>query len=286
MTDLRGQRFTVIIPTAGRISDLRRCLARLAPGAQHLSATEYDVVVSDDSALRSAVPLVRAEFPWARVTHGPRAGPAANRNAGARAGTGAWLAFVDDDCVPDAAWLAALARVAGRERPPDVLEGRTTCAAGLRSARDHAPVNERGGLLWSCNLAVRREAFARLGGFDERFPHPHFEDVDFRERVREHGLRAEFVADAVVDHPPRRLAFGARLGEMHYGELLFAALRARTLTRRDLLWRITRTRLRAVRERPGFDAPLALASWLAECVHVWRRFPAWNRAAAAAARRA
>ena len=92
------------------------------------------------------------------------------------------------------------------------------------------------------------------------------------------------MVDAVVDHPPRRLAFGARLAEMHYGELLFARLHGLPITRTMLLRRLTRARFRAMWLHPGVDIVPALASWVTECVHVWRRWSAWEQASIAAAR--
>ena len=273
---------SVVIPTAGRDADLRRCLARLAPGAQTLAAEAYDVVVTDDGT-PPGVAALASEFPWVRVTQGPRRGPAANRNAGARAATGEWVAFVDDDCIPSRGWLGALAAATATTPAPAIVEGRTTCEAGVRSPLEHAPVNETGGLLWSCNLMVRRRTFLDAGGFDERFPHPHLEDVEFRERARARGLVARFAPDAVVDHPPRRLAPGARLAEMHYGAVLFARLRGERLSVGQLLWRVSRTRWRAIGRHPGVDTLAALASWGSECAHIVQRWGAWQALAAAAA---
>lgn len=38
-----------------------------------------------------------------------RRGPGAARNTGARSASGRWLAFTDDDCLPEPGWLHALA---------------------------------------------------------------------------------------------------------------------------------------------------------------------------------
>ncbi|HNV72975.1 MAG TPA: glycosyltransferase, partial [Candidatus Ozemobacteraceae bacterium] len=66
-----------------------------------------------------------------------------------------------------------------------------------------APVNTTGGLLWSCNFAVKRSVFILVGGFDENFRFAHLEDVDLRIRLQQHGYRMAFVPQAVVHHPPR-----------------------------------------------------------------------------------
>jgi GT2 family glycosyltransferase len=281
VTNADSSTFSVIVPTMGRPDDLRRCLERLMPGAQSLSADRYEVIVTDDSAAHAAAPIVAAEFPWARVVEGPRRGPASNRNAGARVATREWIAFVDDDCLPSRGWLAALATMAAGPGQPELIEGRTTCEAGIRSPLDHAPINEDGGAFWSCNLAVRRDAFARVGMFDQRFPHPHMEDAEFRDRALARGLRAAFARDAVVDHPPRRLAFGSRLAALHYGEVLYARIRGVPFARATLLRQVTMTRLRAIRRHGGRDIAPAIASWIAECLYIVNHWTDWERIAIA-----
>lgn len=194
-------KFSVIIPTCHRNDDLARCLELLAPGAQTLPAADYEVIVSDDGRISTAEVMVREQFLWARWVQGPRRGPAANRNCGARHATGDWLALTDDDCLPDPGWLAAYAASATPEAT--VLEGKTV-ACGLRDRLDmESPVNETGGCLWSCNFSVRRAAFDGIGGFDEDFPGAAMEDMDLHERLKEAGHTAKFVPAALVRHPWR-----------------------------------------------------------------------------------
>jgi GT2 family glycosyltransferase len=132
---------------------------------------------------------------------GPRRGPAANRNCGARRATGEWLVFLDDDCLPDAGWLAAYGQAATTDA--DVLEGQTVCPLEDAFAFYEIVENVDGGAFWSCNLAVRRVKFEELGGFDEEFTRACAEDMEFAWRMRQRGLRSDFVEQALVTHPPR-----------------------------------------------------------------------------------
>lgn len=197
-------RFSVIIPTCHRNSTLALCLERLAPGRQTLATGEYEVIVTDDGATSTAEAMVRERFPWARWTEGPKRGPAANRNHGARNASAEWLAFTDDDCVPTAEWLGEFDRA--REAGRTVLEGRTSSEVAHLGPFWVAPVNENGGKLWSCNFAIRRDAFWNVGGFDERFPAAHLEDVDFFRRLQGARWSPHFVPTARVVHPPRTVA--------------------------------------------------------------------------------
>lgn len=191
----------------------------VAPGTQTLAAARYEVVVSDDGASPTAAALVGERFPWARWQAGPRRGPAANRNAGARAARGAWLVFTDDDCLPAPGWLAAFAARVDAGAPVRVLEGRTDSGGAPVGAFDYVPDNLTGGFLWSCNLAAERAFFLALGGFDEGFPFAHLEDVELRMRLEQGRHPWEWVPAAHVAHPPRPvvpIVQQARMAESHF----------------------------------------------------------------------
>jgi len=114
---------SVVIPTCDRPETLRVVMDRLAPGAQRLDAAQYEIIVSDDGRRIPAAQTLGASHPWARVVQGPRRGPAANRNAGAAAARGDWIAFTDDDTEPSAHWLSAF--VAAIDRLLCVMLSRT-----------------------------------------------------------------------------------------------------------------------------------------------------------------
>ena len=272
---------SVVIPTRDRNATLALCLDRLAPGAQTLPHDQYEVIVSDDSADHLAFKLVRDRYPWARWQEGPHRGPAANRNAGARTARGTWLAFTDDDCLPDPIWLEAfVAAMSPNEDALDVLEGRTTCRAGLESPRQTAPLNLDGGRLWSCNFAIRRAGFEKIGGFDERYPFAHMEDADLQFRLRKAGYMIHFIPAAEVDHPPRPLPWGVRLARVHESSVLHMVLHG---PRRGLRWYLvnqSRARLsRIVRGRKSIDTLSALASLPIELSSIALNWRAWHRKA-------
>lgn len=271
-------RISVVIPTRDRNDTLGHCLDRLAPGAQTFPHDAYDVIVTDDSAHAAARDLISEHFPWARWVPGPRRGPAANRNSGARAARGEWLAFTDDDCLPEPTWLEAfVSRFSTKETALEALEGRTTCRAGLNSPRETAPINLTGGLLWSCNFAMRRSAFEQIGGFDERYPFAHMEDADLKARLQKAGFMIYFVPEAEIDHPPRPLPWGAALARMHESSVLHMVLHG---PMHGLPWYLqnqARARLsRVVRSHKSLDTITALASLPVELGSIVLNWRSWN----------
>jgi len=188
---------SIVIPTCDRADALRECLGRVVD-----QRAGYEVIVSDDSRTDGPRRVV-AEFPGVRWLEGPRRGPAANRNRGASHAKGEWLVFLDDDCLPESGWLEAYGEAITDE--VDVLEGRTVCPLQDGFAFYEIVENVDGGAFWSCNLAVRREKFLELRGFDEDFTCACAEDMEFAWRMRKRGLRSVFVEKAAVTHPPREM---------------------------------------------------------------------------------
>jgi GT2 family glycosyltransferase len=194
---------SIVIPTCNRPELLDACLRSVREALLHGAHQDIEVVVTDDSPTDDSQRLVQVRHPQVRWSAGPRRGPASNRNAGVRAATGSWILFVDDDCIVTREWVLAYLRAF--ERFPDacVFEGKTVADRPRRRMDEESPVNEHGGYLWSCNMAIRRDLFEELGGFCESFPYATMEDVDLRLRIASAGHRFPFIAEAVVCHPYR-----------------------------------------------------------------------------------
>lgn len=171
---------TVVVPTIGRPS--------LIPLLEVVATGPAEVLVVDDRPDRSAGLTVPAHV---KVVPGPARGPAAARNAGWRVARSEWVAFLDDDVLPDPDWLDRLVadlaeageRVGGvqgrlrvplpEDRPPTDWERVT---AGLADGE------------WiTADMAYRRTALTRAGGFDERLPRAFREDAELAFRVRRDG---------------------------------------------------------------------------------------------------
>ncbi len=209
---------SVVIPTCNRPELLSACLEKLARAIDAAGRPGIEFIVSDDSSDARTLELIHSRYPWARWVRGPRRGPAANRNTGVAAANGSWVIFTDDDCLPDSLWLQAYVDAMERNPSCKVFEGKTVADRERRSLDEESPVNETGGYLWSCNMAIRRDLFERMGGFCETFPYAAMEDVDLRLRLQDRGERFPFVPGAVVCHPLRAakgLRFSVKIGKSY-----------------------------------------------------------------------
>ena len=194
---------------------LALCLDRLAPGVQTLDASQYMVIVTDDGQTDEAKKLLAEKYLFASYTKGPRWGPAANRNNGAKFAKGDWLVFLDDDCLPDANWLQQYAVAIGQHPAVQAFEGAILpdSWAALKKDMAECPVNDKGGCFWSANVAIEKKLFVAIGGFDEQFKMAAQEDQDIFERLQQ-KTKCLFLPTAIVVHPVRVVALGKKIKQI------------------------------------------------------------------------
>ncbi len=221
--------FSVIVPTYHRNDLLAKCLDCLSPDRQILPIDQYEVIVTDDGSQTTAAAMIQEFYPWVKWVAGSGKGPAANRNNGVKYAQGEWLAFTDDDCLPDPQWLAAYAKAIAVESPCLVFEGRVYVDRPRRSLAETAPTNESGGYLWSCNFAIQRQLFESLGGFDERFPYAAMEDVELRLRLTNCGYLYSFIKAASVCHPWRQKPDYQQIKQRQESILLYLSIHPQEL---------------------------------------------------------
>src|SRR5215208_2247409 len=99
----RLERISVVVPTVGRPSlDVLLDALAAAPGPR-----PAELILVDDRPTGTPLRPERAGLPPVRVVRGG-GGPARARNLGWRTARTEWIAFLDDDVVPDPDWYQRL----------------------------------------------------------------------------------------------------------------------------------------------------------------------------------
>jgi glycosyltransferase involved in cell wall biosynthesis len=124
------------------------------------------------------------------------------RNTGSRAAHGSFLAFIDDDCVPEPGWISEMLAYFNRCPQAGGVEGRTI----IEAAQVAAPISEfkrleRRGFRTN-NIIYRKDVFTAAGGFDEQFSVQR-EDVDLAYTVLSSGCDIGYCESAIVKHRVR-----------------------------------------------------------------------------------
>jgi GT2 family glycosyltransferase len=209
---------SIIVPTCNRTSDLRRCLSALA--LQLPADGTVEVIVCDDGSNDGSRKMIAEEFPTVRWSGGPRNGPGANRNLGARFSSAEWLIFLDDDCIPRKGFVDAYLKAFRETGTQSLYHGLTYPVPELTSLAYEAPdVRRPSKIFASCNFAIRTGLFEATGGFDERFVTA-FEDVEYFARLDRLGADAQCIFDAAVDHPVRPLPASSKIGRRWEGRVI------------------------------------------------------------------
>jgi GT2 family glycosyltransferase len=211
-----AQQTSVVVVAYNAGHFLQDCIASIVT-----SEPGVEVIVVDNGSTDGAVEQVQARFPGVRTVWNDRNGGfGAGSNRGAAAAQGSFLVFLNPDAVVTDGWLEALVRplaedpaiglvtpkVLLRDNPDRInvaglevhLSGITLCR-GLGAPRaafdEAAEVAAASGVA----VAVRRDVFEALGGFDEDF-FLYMEDVDISVRVWLAGYRCLYVPQAVALH--------------------------------------------------------------------------------------
>ena len=208
---------SVVIPTRNRANLLPGVLAALE--AQR-DIRPFEVVVVDDASTDDTWAELERLQQTAGVALVPRRlecrhGPAGARNVGWRAARAPFVVFTDDDCHPAPDWLG---RLIGPLDHADLVQGRTlpdpdhASRAGPFSRT--VETTQEWGYYETCNVAYRKEALERVGGFDEGFRRPFGEDTDLAWRVKDTGGESVFVPEAVVYHAVWPQSFLAHIRDL------------------------------------------------------------------------
>lgn len=208
---------SIIIATWNGRAYLQACLD--AAAAQR--GVDAEIILVDNASTDGTTEYVRGRFPAVRIVSLPEnRGFTGGNNAGAQHARGRFLAFLNNDTVPDADWLRALRN--GIDPAAGFLLATSRIvymhdASIIDSAGDGlfrwggafkrhhgAPADmaaSSGEVFGICGAAclISKAVFDELGGFDEDFFASH-EDVDLSYRARLRGYRCRYVADAIVRH--------------------------------------------------------------------------------------
>jgi glucosyl-dolichyl phosphate glucuronosyltransferase len=215
---------SVIVCTFNRCDHLNRALRALVDQARH--PPSYEIVVVDNNSTdrtREVIDRFRSSG-LVRAAFEPRQGLSFARNRGVAAASADLVAFTDDDVCVGATWVTSIVDAFGARPDADMIGGKVIpewAGAPPRwlAAAGYAPLaiadygdepfaisSARPVCLIGANVAVRRRAFDRAGGFSAIVQRVgdaigSTEDYEFQARVMARGGLAVYDPHLVVHAP-------------------------------------------------------------------------------------
>ena len=198
-------------------------LARTLAAVARQTVAPRRTIVVDNLSTDGSTDRAAAELPDVEIIRpGRNLGFAAGNNVAVRAAEDCeWIALLNPDAFPEPTWLEELLRAADANRTYSFFASRLLRATNPDQVDSTGDVYHAYGVAWARDwlrpaveaerpseevfsargaaALYRRDAFLRVGGFDESF-FCFLEDVDLSFRLRLAGERCLYVPEAVVYH--------------------------------------------------------------------------------------
>ncbi len=198
---------SVIVPVKNGGQTIERCITAILLQEDMQYGVDYELIIVDDGSTDDTTTIAR-QYPLEIILN-ENQGPAAARNAGARAAKGTILVFTDADCFPDPDWLKNLTRqfddphVVGikgayrsEQRDPVARFVQLEYEEKYRRLLAQTSID----FIDTYSAAYRSDIFLLNGGFNELFPVPSVEDQEFSFRLARKGYKMVFEPQARVCH--------------------------------------------------------------------------------------
>ncbi|MBC7246533.1 MAG: glycosyltransferase family 2 protein [Actinobacteria bacterium] len=214
---MSGAKVSFVIGNYNGLGVLPECLDSIL----NQGGGEHEIIVVDDASTDGSVEMVRARYPQVTllVNDGNRGLPH-SLNRGARASSGAWVAFLNNDVVLGEGWLESMLAAV------DTWSDAVLFGSHLLFYSDRRVINSTGGMMNLAGYAWDRDIYEREGGrvsspyiffpcgaamlakrefleeagpFDEKL-RAYYEDVELGWRAHLLGYRAVYVPRARAYH--------------------------------------------------------------------------------------
>lgn len=195
---------SIIIPLYNAERTLEKCLkAVFDSGFQ-----DFELLVVDDASTDSSIKIAES-FPCKVLKLPYNQGPSVARNHGARNAKGDVLLFIDSDIVIQRDTLnlfvdslKSYCAVFGIYTQKPGTDGLLSLYQNFYAHKSIKETNEVTSMLYSYCVAIKKDAFLEIGGFDESWRRPTFEDVQLGLRLTENGHQIYLNKNIKVVHHP------------------------------------------------------------------------------------
>ena len=209
---------SIVVPTFNRPDSLDNLLHYLSN--QNDLGSEFEIIVVDDGSESDYHGVIskHQNLPLAFYKKEHK-GPGAARNLGVELSSFSAVLFIDDDVIPTNGLVGQHMRSHQRNQPAYSILGATYFPTSggevmdrheypngvtfrLSEQSPHFKDQQVLDYTWfiTCNVSVDRERFLSVGGFDENFIFPNYEDIELGYKLEASGVQLIFSKEARAYH--------------------------------------------------------------------------------------
>ncbi len=196
---------SIVIPVYNGGEKFQKCLDSI----KHSLGTIDEVIVVCDGDTDGSWQVAK-DFGAKVLRLASCGGPARARNLGAKAAKGELLFFMDADVTIHPQTLDQIKQQFQQEPSLSALIGSYDDTPGAENFLSqyknlfhhytHQVSSEVASTFWGACGAIRRSAFAAVGGFDESYRHPCIEDIELGYRLKREGYSIRLCKEIQVKH--------------------------------------------------------------------------------------
>ncbi len=204
-------KISIVIPTCNRKESLAETLTSIY--RQSYPKEWIEVIVVDDGSdvdLTGLVDEFKVKGLNIKYVKQKKRGPAAARNLGIKISQAPLIGFTDDDCILDNNWVEGMVKTHFENTDVDIVGGFTwvdknnlkaVVSQFLANGAMTAVIDGKSQYIFfpTCNVSIKRRVFQKEV-FNERFPYPAGEDLEFFWRLYKSGYKFLFNKRAYVYH--------------------------------------------------------------------------------------
>lgn len=205
---MQAKKISVVIPAFNEEQLIGKCIE--AVKNQTLGKEEYEILVVDNNSTDKTAEIAK-KLGATVISYSQKQGFSATKQFGTQKAKGEIIAYTDADSIPDTHWLEAIKKLMQNKNlvcvGGTILSTEGTLVNFLFIIYDFiARVNQLFdiSLIWSPNMAVRKDAFMQIGGFNTTLKTS--DDWEFIARIqKKFGIHATLYTSALcVKTSPRR----------------------------------------------------------------------------------
>ncbi len=206
---------SIVINTLNREKLLKNTLDSF----QYLDYPNFEVIVVNGPSSDGTAEMLQAWSDRIKIVNCPEANLSMSRNIGIASASGQFVAFIDDDAIPESEWLTQA--IAGFDNDEVAATGgKVFDATGYLYQYQYANANRLGNGKWllteaspqycfpcsfefpylqGTNTIFRHSALMEIGGFDEEFAY-YLDETEVCLRLIDSGYMIRQLADSYVHH--------------------------------------------------------------------------------------